>query len=238
MESLFLTPCIRIVRWISSVDLLLRGNLVEERVPSGTGSLWRLVACTLIFGGTYGFVMGTFSGLASSKHLLQLPYSAIKVPLLLLLSFLVGIPSYFVLNSLCGLRQDFHVALRALAATQAGLTIILASLAPFTIVWYLSSSNYSLAVAFNGLMFLIASGTAQVLLRRYYGPLIRRDHRHRWMLMCWMILYSFVAIQLAWVLRPFVGDPRMPPEFFRSDVFQENAYQVVLRLVWRALSGQ
>jgi hypothetical protein len=175
--------------------------------------------------------MGTFSGLTGDRAL-QLLYSCVKAPLLLLFSFAVSLPSFFVLNSLCGLRRDFAEAVRALAATQAGLTVILASFAPFTALWYLSSADYSAAVAFNGVMFAAASGTAQLLLQRYYSPLIRRSPRHRWMLAAWLVLYCFVAIQLAWVLRPFIGDPNRPPQFFRPDAFQENAYEVVVRLMW------
>lgn len=218
-------------RWLLQVDRLLRGRLIDPE-QHGAGRFWRLVACTLLFGSSYGFVMGTFSGL-SRDHSLQLLYSGVKAPLLLLFSFAVSLPSFFVLNSLCGLRRDFAEAVRALAATQAGLTVILASLAPYTLVWYSSSADYLSAVAFNGLMFAFASGTSQLLLIRYYGPLIQRNPRHRWMLFAWLVLYCFVAIQLAWVLRPFIGDPHRPPQFLRPDAFQENAYEVVLQIVWR-----
>lgn len=222
--------------WAEQVDLLLRGGLSVSAESAGVGRFWRLVLCIVAFGGGYGLAMGTFSGL-SPDHAVQLVYSSVKVPLLLLCSFAISLPSYFVLNSLCGLRKDFAEALRALAATQAGLTVILASFAPLTTVWYLSSADYSSAVVFNGLMFLAASGTSQILLRNYYGPLIRRNHRHRWMLVTWLVLYAFVAIQLAWVLRPFIGAPNQPPQFLRPDVFEANAYEVVFRLAWWFVAG-
>ena len=47
--------------------------------------------------------------------------------------------------------------MRALVATQAGLTIIFASFAPFTLLWYAPSSNYRAAILFNGAMFAAAS---------------------------------------------------------------------------------
>ncbi|MDZ4687974.1 MAG: hypothetical protein SH850_23115, partial [Planctomycetaceae bacterium] len=220
---------IRTLEWFAGVDGLLRGRLPTG--DAGARVFWRQVACAVVFGGLYGAVMGTFTGL-SPDHRVQLVYSATKVPLLLLACFALSVPSFFVLNSLFGLRDDFGQALRALAATQAGLTVILASLSPFTAVWYLTSGEYSSAVSFNGLMFLTASGSAQILLRRFYGPLIARNARHRWLLAAWLVVYAFVAIQMAWVLRPFIGDPLQPPQFLRPDVFSENAYQVVLRLGW------
>jgi hypothetical protein len=155
--------------------------------------------------------------------------------MLLLVSFLLSLPSFFVINTLLGLRSDFAQATGALISAQAGLTIILASLAPFTALWYASSADYRSAVLFNGIMFAVASIAAQRILRRLYRPLIERNARHRAMLRLWMILYSFVAVQMAWVLRPFIGTPGGPTRFFREGAWG-NAWEVIARLVWDVLS--
>ena len=42
-----------------------------------------------------------------------------------------------------------------------------------------------------------------------------------------VLLYVFVAVQLAWVLRPFVGSPNVPTRFFRASAWS-NAYVVVI----------
>jgi hypothetical protein len=161
-------------------------------------------------------------------------YSAVKVPLLLAATCIVALPSFFVLNTLCGLRDDFHLALRAVAATQAGVAIILASLAPLTLTWYLSSESYYPAILFNAAMFAVASVAAQRLLRGHYRPLIERNPRHRMMLRTWLGLYALVGIQMAWMLRPFVGSRTDPVEFYRKETL-DNAYVIVARLVWEAL---
>jgi hypothetical protein len=83
-------------------------------------------------------------------------------------------------------------------------------------------------------MFGFASLTAQLLLVGYYRPLVARSEKHRWLLRIWFVLYAFVGIQMAWVLRPFVGDPGAPVEFFREDSWG-NAYEVVFRLIFDAL---
>jgi hypothetical protein len=54
----------------------------------------------------------------------------VKVPFLLLTTFAISVPSFFVLNTLLGVRADFPAVLRILLAGQAGLTIILAALEP------------------------------------------------------------------------------------------------------------
>ena len=51
-----------------------------------------------------------------------------------------------MLNTLLGLRNDFAVAIRALAATQAGLVVVLASLAPLTALWYFAVADHPNAV--------------------------------------------------------------------------------------------
>ena len=54
------------------------------------------------------------------------------------------------------------------------------------------------------------------------------------MLWTWLAIYVFVGIQMAWVLRPFVGDPRLPAQFFREHSWG-NAYDVVARLIYDAV---
>ena len=120
-------------------------------------------------------------------------------------------------------------------AAQAGLAIILASLAPLTLFWYASSAVHREALLFNGAMFAVASFTAQWLVRGYYRPLIARNARHRWLLWCWLIVYTVVAIQMAWLLRPFIGS-RSGSRFLRPDPW-DNAYVIVLRLIWRTFFG-
>jgi hypothetical protein len=39
-----------------------------------------------------------------------------------------------------------------------------------------------------------------------------------------------VGIQMGWLLRPFVGDPRSPTRFFREDTWG-NAYVKVVEMV-------
>lgn len=220
---------------LPSVDGLLRGRLSpvvtdRERRPV---RIELLVLLVVLFGLIYGAAMGTYAGRTGVRPL-QMLYSGTKVPLLLLATFLISLPSFFVANTLAGLRDDFADVLRALAATQAVLTVTLASLAPFTLLWYLSVEYYRLAILFNGLMFAVATFAAQGVLRRFYRPLIQRHPRHRVMLRLWLIVYAFVGVQMGWVLRPFIGDPGARTTFFRQDAW-DNAYVVVARMIWEVV---
>ena len=126
--------------------LLLVDDVLRARpwlVRGNNHIRWLLIVATimLVFGALYGAVMGSYSG----ARYQQILYSALKVPLLLAATFALSLPSFFVLNTLFGLRDDFAASIRALATTQAGLTIVLVSFAPFTALWYVSFGGYDSA---------------------------------------------------------------------------------------------
>lgn len=221
--------------WLATADDILRRAPWITRQLDSRRVLARMAGCLVACGLLYGAAMGSFRGLAAQPQWArQMAYSAVKVPLLLTATFAISLPSFFVLSSLLGLRRDFAKAVRSLVAAQAGLAIVLASLAPLTLVWYASSAVYSQALLFNGAMFAIASLAAQWLVRGYYRPLIAINHRHRWVLWGWLLVYTLVGIQMAWLLRPFVGSPAYEVRFLRPDPW-DNAYEFVARLVWQTL---
>jgi hypothetical protein len=219
--------------FFQTVDDFLRGKGIFAIDAPLLGRLRWLLAFLLICGLLYGAVMGTYSGLKPGR-LHQLLYSGVKVPLLLLATFGLCLPSFFVLNMLAGLRDDFGEVFRALVATQSCITVALAALAPITAFWYVSCADYDLIILFNMVMFGVASGGAQIVVRRYYRPLIYREPRHRHLLWAWFFLYGFVGIQMGWVLRPFIGNPEAPVAFFRAGAWG-NAYVVVGGLILKAV---
>jgi hypothetical protein len=215
------------------IALLRHADAVLRGATSARRALSRLVLLLLVFGLFYGTVMGCYGGLTGDR-VRQPIFSAVKVPMLLLVTFGLSLPSFYVLNLLLGVGADFAEVLRALVASQAILTIVLASLAPFTVLWYISFADHDAAILFNAAIFAVASFTAQWTLRRYYRPLVARNPRHRWLLRLWLVIYAFVGIQLGWVLRPFIGHPSLPTTFFRPDSWS-NAYMFLIQILRGAL---
>jgi len=205
-----------------------------EGVLRGNGLLAPILAA--VWGGAaYGAVMGGFGGL-TGERVAQVLYSAAKVPILFAATTALALPSFYVLNALAGLRADFPAALRAVIGSQGAVGVVLASLAPYTAVWYASTADYAEAIVFNGLMFAVASWAAQWALRRRYAHLITRNPRHRAIMRTWLFIYAFVGIQMGWVLRPFVGAPGARPTFFREGAWG-NAYVIVAETLWKAVGG-
>jgi hypothetical protein len=219
------------VKGLGDVDDLLRGR--GAYAEDSKGAAWaRLVIMGLAGGVLYGAVMGSY-GLQSRQAL----FSALKVPLLVGVSTAVCLPNFYTVNTVLGLSADFAKVIRAILMAQGTVAIALASLAPLTAFMYLSIEEYGTAVAVNGLVFLAAALAGQVTLARRYQPLIDKNPRHRVGRAAWLTLYMFVAIQAAWVLRPFVGNPALPTHFFRAEAWG-NAYVEVATLVWRLLVGR
>lgn len=218
-----------LLQWVHAGDGILRGR---DPAP---GAGWKVatlpLSYALVCGLGYGAAMGAY-GLAHPDGGWQMLYSGLKVPLLLLVAYALSLPLFFVLNTLLGLRDDFGEAFHAVSVTQAALTLILLALAPYTLLWYASYGGYDGAIVFNGAMFAVASLSAQHVLRRQYRPLIRRHPRHAVMLKVWLGAYVFIAIQMAWTLRPFIGRPGLPVQFFREGAWEGNAYVEVGQKIW------
>jgi hypothetical protein len=210
---------------MNAIDALLRAQdryaIDARRLP--WSGLVLLVACG---GFVYGVAMGSFG-----VRPLQALYSGLKVPLLLCASASICLPNFFVLHCVLGLRDDFARAFRAVLAAQAGMSITLAALAPLVALHYAGFGDYDLAILWNGALFLLASIAGQIVLAKHYEPLVAKTARHRITRGAWLALYTFVGIQTAWMLRPFVGAPSMRTTFFRDEPW-DNAYVVVARNLW------
>lgn len=205
-----------------AVDDLLRAR-GQFAVGRGRVPFVRLALLLAVCGFAYGCAMGAFAG-----RPLQCLFSGLKVPILLACSSAVCLPSFFVFNTLLGLRDDFAATLRGVIAAQATVAVVLLSLLPVILFVYASTDGYRDAVLANAVVFALATLGGQHTLNRHYRPLVAANPRHRIGRRAWVGLYVFVAIQLGWVLRPFIGAPGMEVSFLRDEAWS-NAYVIVAR---------
>jgi len=150
-------------RLFGQIDALLRGKLTrredlergEVAVRVGT-----LLAACLILGAGYGAFMGLFSAVrAADWGILQVLSSAVKVPLLFLLTLGVTLPSLYVFSTLAGSHLAFPQTLRLLLGGTAVNLALLASFGPITGFFTLSTESYPFMVALN-VLFFTAGGVA------------------------------------------------------------------------------
>lgn len=186
-------------------------------------------------GAIYGAMMGSFGGVAGDGWK-QILLSGIKVPFLFLVTFALCLPSFLVMNALSGLHHNFSRVLQAILGFQSLASIVLAALAPITLLMNFTTGFYSFILLWNAFIFGIASVSGHRMMAKLYRPLIDANPRHAIMLRVWIVMYTFVGIQMAWVLRPFVGSRGMPFQIFRSEAWG-NAYVEVARLILRVLKN-
>ena len=152
------------------LDQVLRGSftrketLSEGRIEVPVGGLVRLC---LLLGAIYGICLGCYSvfGGAPQAHL-QVLASALKVPLLFLLTLVVSFPSLYVFAALQRLPLDFRSTLKLmLLAIVVHLTVI-ASLGPVFAFFAASTTSYPFLLLMNVAIFAVGGLLGLMILRR------------------------------------------------------------------------
>lgn len=214
-------------RWTSAVHEFLRSGgrrgIEWARLPEFAPFV--LIA---LCSSTYGIVMASYNGIAGERAWMVL-YGGVKIPLLFVATMLIAIPFFYVLNLLVGVGDDFKIVWRGLVDYQLSISMQLFALAPVTLFMNVVSGDYRVAQIWSTLLFAAVSWNSQRSLNACYAPLIARNSTHLPLRRFWFVLYAFVGIQMGWDLRPFVGHPSMPVQFFRSDI--GNAYMEVINIM-------
>lgn len=150
----------------------------------------------------YGATMGLYSGG------LQIVYSALKVPMLLLISFYVTVPSYYVLYSLLGGKRSLRQTVTLLLSGFTIMTTILLAFVPVNLFFLLTTPRSSEAHSFTAILniSIFTLGGFFALLYLIKGAkVLYKDSGEEWKpaFLVSSVILMFVGTQLAWVLRPF-----------------------------------
>jgi hypothetical protein len=217
-------------------------TLIGQMLASSTAAL----AC-------YGLVMG------SSHSLWQSLASAVKLPILFLLTLAICLPTLYLFNLLCGGRLSARQALAlVLSAITVTATLTLA-FALITLFFMVTAQSYPFFILLNtaillltgsvGLSFLVsgmhsmnaqaraelpvAVDSVEAIEQIVQTPAPQPRPVSMNLLLIWVLLYGFVGTQLAWTLRPFHGDPSMPFILFRpvESNFYIGGVQTIMQLL-------
>jgi hypothetical protein len=146
--------------WFKDLDRLLGGDLtdVSSLRDQGLGiSPWRLSACIIILGMSYGLCMGMFSVFGvKGPTPMQVVASMVKVPLLFYLTLLVTLPSLYVFNALMGSRISLTGVVRLLIASLGVNVTVLASMGPIVAFFSVCTTSYPFMVLLNVAVFAAA----------------------------------------------------------------------------------
>jgi hypothetical protein len=184
---------------------------------SEDGSLWRTLGHALMVSCAgcvlFGAALGSY---ALTVH--QVLASAIKVPLLLIGTSILCFPAFFVLHAVLSsspLSLMRAATMQALALAVTGTSW--GAFAPPLLFLVTSTAQYKLAQV---LAVLIGVTGGALGLGRFLSIFATNQQdgvkRQRLVLVAYLVLFAAVGGQLAWVLRPFIGDPALPFELFRN----------------------
>jgi hypothetical protein len=184
-----------------------------------------IVLCAL-----YGLTMGATAWTGSwQKGLAQMTAASIKLPLLYLVSLTVCFPVLYIVLVLMGSKLRFGQGLALILMALAFNSVLLASCAPIALFFAFTGASYQfiklLHVAictFSGLwaMAALLQGLRLMCEKSDLYPV-----KALRILQIWALVFGFVGTQMAWSLRPFVGEPNTKFTIFRQQ--EGNFYQAV-----------
>jgi hypothetical protein len=209
--------------FIAAIEAVLREPrrvMFQLRQPGAGAVIAALLAIAVVSAGSYGFVVGTFSG---GTQLWAVP---VKLALGLFASALICLPSLFIFATLGGSTARLAEVFGILAGKLALTTILLIGFAP--VAWVFSQSTESLA--WMGALHLAFWVIATYFGARFLGAAFAHLVRSRGGIRVWTVIYILVALQMTTALRPILGraETFLPTEkkFFLahwSDVMNDSS---------------
>jgi hypothetical protein len=210
-----------------------------------------------LLGCIYGVCMGVFSLTpGGSGHPMQMVAATVKTPALFLLTLVVTFPSLYVFSALIGSQLLLPAVLRLLIASLAVMLAILSSMGTVVAFFSFTTTSYPFMILLNVVVFSIAGLLGLTFLLQTLhrmtvavpgetpfsatagenpvdpGPLKNPSEQilapHiKILFRIWVIVFSLVGSQMAWVLRPFIGNPAESFRWFRPP--SSNFFEAVIQ---------
>lgn len=201
-------------------DEVVAGVELSRKLRFALGTL-------LALGALYGAVAGAYTGP------LQAVAAAVKLPFLFLATFAICFPAFYVVQVLVGSRLKLLQVVVLVTSTLALTMVVLAAFIPVPAFFLITGANYYFqhllhiaAVGAAGIfgMYALHDGLTMICERRGVYP-----RKALTIMRLWAVLFGFVGIQMAWNLRPFLGDRNQPFQLIGR--YQGNFYTAVIYAV-------
>jgi hypothetical protein len=228
-------PSVKLKTLPTEIATLLRG---ESETISAWSEHWNArrlalhVAVIVLGAGFYGAAMGWW------RDPQQALYVAIKFPLIILLTTLGNALINGMLAPLLGLNLPFRQSFSAIVMSFTIAAAILGAFSPLIafLVWNapdlnsksISASAYNFILLMHVAVIALAGVTGNVRLFQLLSRLGGNRATTFRVLFAWLVGNLFLGSQLSWILRPFIGSPVLPVEFFRKAALDGNFFEAVL----------
>lgn len=229
LHAIALGPSLR------ELPILLRGETGGLQRWIREQTLPRALVCVgvIVLGaGVYGAAIGSW------RSPWQAFYTAVKFPLILLLTTLGNALVNAMLAPLLGLNLPFRQSLLAVLMSFTIVALILGAFSPM--VWFLilnlpaletgvrpPPSAYALLLLSQVGVIALAGVAGNVRLVHLLEEMGGSALVARKVLAAWLGVNMILGTQLTWILRPFFGAPHLPVEFLRADALDGNFFEAV-----------
>jgi hypothetical protein len=220
---------------LARLSRLLRGEVQSLEAWSAQWDSRRIlshIGIIILGAGLYGAAMGWW------RDPLQALYTAIKFPLIILLTASANAMLNAMLAPLLGLNIPFRQSFLAILMSFTIAGAILGSFAPIVafVIWNSppmtgnvaqSAGPYSFILFTFVVIIAFAGITSNLRLLQLLRHLGGRRNVALCVLLAWLVGNLFFGTQLSWVLRPFIGAPGLKVQFLRPDAFKGNFYETI-----------
>lgn len=212
-----------------------RESLFRDVVNSlGLGRKLKYAMATLLaLSAFYGFVAGWYAGV------LQAISAAVKLPFLFITTLAICFPALFVVQILAGSKLRLMQVLVLVTAALALTTALLAAFVPIVAFFLITGANYHFLELLHVVIVFVAGVMGMYALHEGLSYVCEKHgvypRKALTILRVWVVLFAFVGVQMAWNLRPFLGDRNQPFKVFRH--YEGNFYTAVVYSVNTLLKG-
>lgn len=170
-------------RWLGQLDEILKGDatrvaaLQSGRVETPVAGV---LVVSLLLATVYGACVGSYAVIrtawsesgVTNDAMMQFFASAVKLPLLFGLTFLITFPSLYVFNAIVGSRLSMLSVARLLISMIAVMMAVLASMGPILVFFSASTTSYPFMKVLNVTVAAIAGSLGLAFLLRTLGKLV------------------------------------------------------------------
>ena len=223
------------------LSVLLRGEVDSLQSWSGEWNAQRIawnIGVIVVGAGLFGAAVGWW------RDPVQALYTAIKFPLIILLTATGNAMLNAMLAPLLGLNISFRQSFLAILMSFTISGAILGSFAPLMafIIWnspplspnaWESAGPYCFILLVFVVVITFAGITANLRLLQLLRQLGGGKSVAFRVLIAWLAGNLFFGSQLSWVLRPFIGSPALPVQFLRATPVKGSFYEAIFHAVVR-----
>lgn len=197
-------------------------KLVKEAKPFSR--LITLFIMLNLFSFLYGIIMGSF------HSFYQAIAAGFKVTALFDLTILICFPAFFIIQYVLGSRLKLGQMISIILSGFVLSISIMVSFAPIIVFFLLTGGNYYFLQLLHISVFILSGlfGMKTVIDALKFSCEKQKIYPRVGVTVFkfWVVILAFVGIQLAWNLRPFLGDEGKPFKLFRK--YEGNFYTALI----------